>query len=387
MDLNLHQKERTPGEVEPPKVKLKLGERIKNFFANPHKRLVFIICIGVVVIAAFGTGLYFMTHEKNSVSENVKKAAEVEEQKFEAPLDGVKTDIDSANRYPLAIMVENHVDARPQSGLTSASVVYEAIAEGGITRFMALFGTNEVEKIGPVRSARPYFVDWAHGYNAYYAHVGGNALALDKITSDNILDLDQFKYSSSYWRDKSKNVSSEHTMYTSTVKLREQAAKLEYTTSKNFTTYRFKDEPETNETALTPLPATTVNVNFSSPSYAVQFKFDPETRSYFRNLSGTAHNDAVTGNQIKPTNIIVMTVNRRSVVTRINEHGYEMDNIGEGTAKIYFDGKEIDGKWKKTSAASREMFYDSTGKEIIFNRGQFWLCVIPPEGSVTATAD
>lgn len=390
MDLDLHQEERTPGDIEPPKRKLKIGERIRNFFANPKKRLVFIGGVALLVIAAFGLGLYFMTHEGKSSGEKSKKTAEVTNQLFEAPLDGVKTDIDSSNRYPLAIMVENHTEARPQSSLDKASVIYEAIAEGGITRFMALFGTYEAEKVGPVRSARPYFVDWAHGYNAYYAHVGGNALALDKIISDGILDLDQFKYSSLYWRDTSRKVSSEHTMYTSTIKLREKATELGYTASKNFSIYRFKDDAKADpDTTVTPTPATaaTIDIKFSSANYDVQYKYDKTTNSYKRFLAGLAHNDAISGNQLNPKNVIVMTVKRTAVVTRINEHGYEMDNIGEGAAKIFIDGKEIDGKWKKSSRESREIFYDSTGQEITFNRGQFWISVIPPEGTVTATAE
>jgi len=323
MDLDLHQEERTLGEVEPPKRKLKIVERIRNFFANPKKRLIFIGTIGLLVIAAFGIGLYFMTHEARTSDNANKEAAKVEEQKFEAPLDGVKTDIDSSNRYPLAVMVENHTEARPQSGLEKASVVYEAIAEGGITRFMAIFGTYETEKVGPVRSARPYFVDWAHGYNAYYAHVGGNALALDKIIADGILDLDQFKYSSSYWRDTSRNVSSEHTMYTSTLKLRDQAAKLGYTTSKNFNIYRFKDDPDPTPTPTSdttniaaPTTAATVDIDFSSANYKVQYKYDKATNSYKRSLAGSAHNDAISGNQLNPKNVIVMTVKRNAVVTR-----------------------------------------------------------------------
>jgi hypothetical protein len=393
MDLDLKVEEkRKPGDVEPPKRKLKIIERIRNFFANPRKRLIFIGAVGLLVIAAFGLGLYFMTHEGKSSGDSTKKAADVEEQLFEAPLDGVKTDIDSSNRYPLAIMVENHTEARPQSGLEKASVIYEAIAEGGITRFMALFGTHEAEKVGPVRSARPYFVDWAHGYNAYYAHVGGNALALDKISSEKILDLDQFKYASLYWRDNSKIVSSEHTVYTSTIKLREKSTELGYTISKNFNIYRFKDDPDPTSTSdttavATPITAATVDIDFSSANYKVQYKYDKTTNSYKRYLAGLAHNDAISGNQLNPKNVIVMTVKRTPIVTRINEHGYEMDNIGEGVAKIFINGKVIDGKWKKSSKESREIFYDLTGQEITFNRGQFWISVIPPEGTVTATAE
>jgi len=138
-----------------------MQQKIKDFFANPKKRLIFIISLGIILIAAVGLGVYSMSHDKTVVSKpEVKKENEtVEVQKFPAVLDGVMTDQESANRHPLGIMVENHPDARPQSGLDKASIVYEAIAEGGITRFLALYGTNEAEKVGPVRSARTYYVD------------------------------------------------------------------------------------------------------------------------------------------------------------------------------------------------------------------------------------
>ena len=141
-----------------------IRKKIQAFFRNPKKRLIFIASIGLVIISSFGIGLYSLSYEK-SVSE--KKESETEEALAEAlypaVLDGVMTDQESANRHPLGIIIENHPDARPQSGLDKASIVYEAIAEGGITRFLAIYGTYQAEKIGPVRSARTYYIDWAHG--------------------------------------------------------------------------------------------------------------------------------------------------------------------------------------------------------------------------------
>jgi hypothetical protein len=100
-------------------------------------------------------------------------------------------------------------------------------------------------------------------------------------------------------------------------------------------------------------------------------------------MAGKPHNDKITKEQINPKNIIVMTVKRKPVVTRINETGYLMTTIGSGKAEIYLDGKKIEGTWKKPSESDREMFYDSNGQEITFNRGQFWICVIPPEATTS----
>lgn len=366
-------------------------EKIKAFFKNPKKSIWIIISIIVLIIFAIAAGLYFMLYEKpenksveNSQSSSQEPSTEQKPELFESPLDGTMVSKEASLKHPLAIIVENHTDARPQSGLEKANIVYEAIAEGGITRFLGLYSTNEAEKVGPVRSMRTFFVDWAHGYNAYLAHVGGNMDALDKIKVENSLDIDQFAHSKPYWREYSAGVATEHTMYTSTQKLRDEATALGYTTANNFPIYRFKDDPIDMEKEALPL-SQKVSVDFSNSSYNVYFQYDRETNSYKRFLSGKAHTDRVTKSQLNPKNIIVMTVNRKPVVTRINEPGYEMTTTGSGKAKIFIDGKMIEGTWKKNSSADREIFYDSAGVEITFNRGQFWICVIPPE--VTAKVE
>ena len=389
-EINLKSEDRNPGEVESPnksiKKKKSIKERLSEIFKDPKKRLIFILSLGAFLIIIFGIGLYLLTHDSNTSKPNQKEdknnTATEQAILYPAALDGVMTDQASAEKHPLAIIVENHPDARPQSGLSKASVVYEAIAEGGITRFMGIFGTNEVEKVGPVRSARTFFVDWAHGYNAYFAHVGGNIDALDKIPVDKILDLDQFRYSAPYWRERSSGLATEHTMYTSTTKLREEAEKNQYSKANNFNIMRFKDEPA--ETAKSTLPEEQeINVDFSNASYNIIFKYDKATNSYKRFMAGQSHTDKNTKDQINPKNVIVMTVKRQATVTRINEPGWNMDTIGTGKAEIFIDGKQISGTWKKPSASDRELFYDDKGNEVTFNRGQFWICVVPPDVTPT----
>jgi len=383
--------ERTPDEVEMPRQKKSLKEkwsnlkhRISEFFKNPKKRLIFIIVSGVLLIVLVAVGLYFLTTDRLDIFSNKDTEEEVTEVTYEAPLDGVKTDIKSANRYPLAIMIENHTDARPQSGLIDASIVYEALAEGGITRFMGIYGTNVSERVGPVRSARPYYVDWVEGYNAYYAHVGGNITSLDQIRTDGVLDLNQFYWSAAYWRDKNLGVATEHNMHTSTIKLREEATKEKYTTSKNFNVYRFKDDPEADSTEAGLLPESQkITVNFSTANFKVEFDYDKATNSYLRSIAGKPHLDRVSGNQLGAKNIAIMSLNNVPITTSINEYGLKMNTVGSGKAQIFLDGKEIKGTWKKTSKKTREIFYDAQGEEITFNRGALWICVVPSKSPVT----
>lgn len=356
------------------------------FWHDKKKRLTFIILFGLLLIILCAIGLYFLVYRPvpKTAEEIIKTPATsdstTKSQLFESLLTGVYTDQASANRHPLGVMVENHPDARPQSGLSTADIVYEAIAEGGITRYLAIFGTKDAVKVGPIRSARTYFVDWAHSYNAYLAHVGGNMDALDKIQAEKTYNLDQFIYPNPYWREYAAGLATEHTMYSSTAKLYAQAATNGYPTANNFNSWKFKDDPD-----QTSLPASQkVSVHFSSSAFDVSFVYDKPSNSYKRFLAGKADVDKATQNQINPKNVIVMTVQRQPTITRINEHGYNMTTVGTGKAKIFIDGKEIDGTWSKSSTANREIFKDSNNQEITFNRGSFWICVIPPEGTVTA---
>ncbi|MFA7254363.1 MAG: DUF3048 domain-containing protein [Patescibacteria group bacterium] len=364
--------------------KLSLKEKIRFFFKNPKKRLIFIIitCL-VVIIAASATGFYFLRFKKEGTTVkppevNTDQTTNGNEEMtlYEAPLDGIMTDKTSAERHPLAISVENDPAARPQSGLDKASIIYETVYDpAATTRYLAVYATNEAEKVGPVRSIRTFFVDWAHGYNAYLGHWGGNIDALDKIIAEKAPDLDEFRYANAYWREYGAGVSLDHTGYTSTLKLRDQAAKNNYPTANNFTRYKFKDDAEDKTT----LPESQkISVNFSNASYMVSFQYDKATNSYKKNLAGKPHIDKISKNQLSPKNIIVMNVKRSKTVTRINEPGYTMETIGTGKAQFFMDGTEITGTWKKTSTADREVFYDSNGQEITFNRGQTWICILPP---------
>ena len=354
-------------------------------FVHKHKTIVIVSTILAISLIAFGIGFYFLRYGKTKTAAPPSPDTQTtgsSAQKTYNILDGLAVDADVASRHPLAIIVENQVDARPQSGLDKASIVYEAFAEGGITRFLALFSSFDAEKVGPVRSIRTYFVDWAHGLSAYLAHVGGNIDALDKIKVEKSYDLDQFAYSTPYWREYAAGLATEHTMYTSTSKLWQQAAKIGYPTANNFTSYKFKDDPVDAEAAA--LPASQkISINYLSSTYNVDFQYDQASNSYRRFIAGKLQIDNISKNQISPKNVVVMTVSRRAMKTRINEAGYVMTTVGSGKAQIFLDGKTIVGTWKKTSASDREIFYDEKGQEITFNRGQFWISVIPPESSVT----
>jgi len=293
------------------------------------------------------------------------------------PLDGTEVEKSVANRHPLAIIIENHPEARPQAGLDKASIIYEAITEGGITRYLAVYGPRDADKVGPVRSLRTFFLDWACEYEAFLAHVGGNIDALDRIPVESVLDLDQFRYGDrAYWREPERGKAIEHTMYTSTPKLYQIAEKNNWDMKGNFESFHFLNSPSyQSEPGLNQK----ITIDFSSPSYKVSYEYNPTTNNYLRFLAGYPHKDALTGNQLAPTNLIIQSVERHPGLTRINEDSWTFETIGEGKAKIFYGGQEIEATWKKPDLKARTKFYDSSGEEIKFLPGQFWYEIVPPE--------
>lgn len=303
-------------------------------------------------------------------------------------------------RFPLAVMIENHQEARPQSGLSYADVVYEAVAEGGITRFMALFLCNLSDvQVGPVRSARTYFLDWLSEYNALYAHVGGAntpgpADALGQIIKYNIKDMNQFSIGfPTFWRDYERlgrTVATEHTMYSTTQKLWEVAVKRGWINNDSakkwedgFIQWKFKDDLKDVNAALP--SANSISVEFwqGYDDYTVKWSYDANCNCYTRS-NGGPHIDLDNKKPLSAKNIVVQFEKESNA-----NDGYENNahliygTIGQGRALIFQDGKVIDGKWSKQSRLARSKYTDNKGNEISFNRGVIWIQTVR-EGSKTS---
>lgn len=302
-------------------------------------------------------------------------------------------------RRPLAVMIENHAESRPQSGLSYADVVYETVAEGGITRFMGIYYCGAAAYnigLAPVRSARTYFVDWVSEYDALYNHVGGagrcnddtvdeRAKALCQIQKYGIKDMDQFSIAfPTCYRNYDRldhPVATEHTMVCYTNKLYDLAAEREWTNvdedgvawDKNFTPWSFKEEAAAGEGGTTST-ISFVHWDGYEAEYGVKWDYDSATNSYKRTNGGQPHIDLETKNQLTAKNVAVQFAKETSGV---DGHAHLLyGTIGTGDALIFQDGKVIDGTWKKASRTARTTFYDGAGKEIAFNRGQIWIEVI-----------
>lgn len=302
-------------------------------------------------------------------------------------------------RRPLAVMIENHTESRPQSGLSSANVVYETVAEGGITRFMAVYYCNLSDiQVGPVRSARTYFLDWLGEYDSLYAHVGGAntpgpADALGQIIKYGVKDLNQFSIGfPTFWRDYQRlgrAVATEHTMYSTTQKLWEVGSKRGWVAtdqsgkkwSDSFVPWKFKDDAASDQ-----VPVSKVDVGFwqGYADYGVSWDYDKSCNCFKRKNGGTVHNDLNNNQQLSAKNVVVQ-FERES---RAND-GYEGNahllygTIGSGKALIFQDGKVIEGKWVKPSRTARTKYVDSKGVEVSFNRGAIWIETVPEGAKVS----
>lgn len=303
-------------------------------------------------------------------------------------------------RRPLAVMIENHADSRPQSGLSRADVVYEAVAEGGVTRFMGMFycGASAASiPLAPVRSARIYFLPWVLEYDALYNHVGGagrcddptvddRAKALCRIEQWKIKDMDQFGISfPTCYRNYDRldhEVATEHTMVCETDKLYNLAATRGWTNvdakdvswDENFRSWKFKDEAKENQRG------TVDDISYAAWSgyeaeYGVEWKYDSASNTYKRFNGGAAHMDLETDEQLSPKAVVLMFADEDR---GLDEHAHlYYENIGSGDALVFQDGEVTEGTWKKKDKSARTLFYDSKGQEIQLNAGQIWINMLP----------
>ncbi|MEI7539243.1 MAG: DUF3048 domain-containing protein [Candidatus Saccharibacteria bacterium] len=343
---------------------------------SKHRKIAWAIG-GVVIICVGGlTAFLILSHKPNTATKKVanktivKTTPKPEPVKYYSPLTGSLVASEAATQQTVTgVMIENSPDARPQSGLKDSGVVFEAIAEGGITRFLVLYQSEKPQMIGPVRSLRLYDVDWLAAFGAGIAHVGGSAAALSEVRNGNYHDLDQFFNPGSFWR--STDRWAPHNVYTSFEKLDALNAAKGYTTA-NFTGFSRVD----GKPSATP-NATNINIVISSYLYNSTYAYDKATNTYARSQAGEAHLDRESG-QITPSVVIAMRVDETTVL----EDGYRetINTIGSGNATIFQNGIATSAVWHKSSKTSQITFTDANGQNIPLVRGQTWIAAVPNDG-------
>lgn len=292
------------------------------------------------------------------------------------PLTGLKApSLEAVQARVMSVKIENSPAARPQTGLDRADVVYEVIAEGGITRFHTIFHSQMPTEVGPVRSARPPDLTIISQYHSMLAHVGGPLAVRTQLANKaKYNDMDQFFNPASYWRTSKR--AAPHNMYLNVEKLRRAGIKNRgYEASATVTGFEF------NRTAVEATPSVTVvNVPVSA-SNKVTWTFDPGDDVYARAINGKAHKDAMSGKQLTARNVIVVWA--RITPYPGDKHGVvDIKLSGSGRASVFRGGERIDGTWQAgTDAPPR--FLDKNGAVIKLNPGNTWIQVLGLDQKIT----
>jgi hypothetical protein len=338
------------------------------------KKQALIISGVVVVLLIVGSGAFLILKPKTShviqLQSSIPKVSKPTSNLVPSKLTGLMVS-PSVNKLPItAIMIENSLAARPQSGLEQAGVVFEALAEGGITRFMALYqSATNPNYIGPIRSARPYFVQWALGFDADYVHVGGSPLALSDIQSWNVKDLNQFYYGSYFTRIPSRVPP--HNVYSSMSRLNALENVKGYTSS-NFTPW-----PRQKPMPLKTPTAANINLTLSNYDYNPSYVYNPKTNTYERSEAGSPQIGTDTNKQINPSVVIAMiTPETNGPLDSSGAYYSVYSNIGSGQAYIFQNGGVQIGQWNKASNNGPLTFTDASGNPIPFNPGQVWITAV-----------
>lgn len=266
-----------------------------------------------------------------------------------------------------AIMIDNHSVARPSSGLAEASLVYETLAEAPITRFLAFYSIDqEVEEIGPVRSARKYFVEWAEEFQAPYFHVGGSPESLLMLKSYDY-DVNEFYNGNIFWRDNSKV--RPHNTYTSSEKVLSFFNKQGWEPNSDFEMWSYGEELPLEERVA----SQSVKIDFTNPYYNVKWVYNAENNHYDRYV-GDEKVEEQDGDNLSAKNIIVVYAESR-VIDNLGRRKTQV--LGKGEAVVFTQGQAIEAEWRKEKPEDRIRFYDSEGVEISLLAGTTWLEIIP----------
>ncbi|MFA5995469.1 MAG: DUF3048 domain-containing protein [Patescibacteria group bacterium] len=296
-------------------------------------------------------------------------------------LDGVLVNRNDANRYPVALMIENAAfgGVRPQFGLNAAQLVYEIVVEGGITRFMAVYSGDFPEKIGPIRSARATYLEFASEYDALYGHAGGSPEALQAISGMNVKDLSALSTDARFFkRDVQRE--SPHNLFTYASLI--NYVRRDKNLADNASTYLSWNYKNDTKSTTAPDKDKTVDIDFgSSPLYNVHYVYNFTNNNYERWNGNELQHDANDNSVLVTKNIIIQIVPPGQEA--VDQGRINFSVTGEGSVYIARDGEVIEGTWKKADRLSRTQFYDKSGQIIQLNRGNSWVEILPNTGKVS----
>ena len=299
-----------------------------------------------------------------------------------SPLSGLPIHIDIADRRVVAIKIDNAPAARPQSGLSAASVVYEHLTEGTVTRYTAFFLDHDVRRVGPIRSARFVDRDLVQQFDALFAHVGGSPPVRDDLGESNVADMDQFFFDETrpYYRISSRPAP--FNMYADLQALREHGQG-RYPDKRTISGFRFYD------TAPNQGPLTHLQIPKTPRTpFQARYTYASNTRRWRRSIGETVDVDAETGRPLEFENIIVQRVSTR--ITKFDEDSLGNKSLwigttGENATTVFRDGAQYDGRWRRETATDTTEFFTEHGSPIALRPGHTWIHLLAEGDEVHAS--
>jgi hypothetical protein len=345
--------------------------KIKEYISEHQKGFRLALVVLAVVLAAWLGFIWYrldnsLVRTDPSASTNDDAAVKF----VPSTLTGVSVSEDLAKRPTLSAQVENSPDARPQSGLINAGVIFEAIAEGGITRFNATWQEEGPKVVGPVRSLRPYYIDWALGFDAAILNSGASIQATNLMKQITVKDLN---VGGAYYRDSTRFAP--HNAYSTYDQVVDVMKRLGYYQTPKFTPIKRKAAAP-RETPN----ANTINVDISSELFNLTYRYSADCNCYARSMAGSPHKDRESGKQLSPDVVVVLKA-PHSVISSVGHMGIKI--VGSGQGWIFQDGGVTKVTWKKTSRAGQITFTNSKKEAVALNPGQTWFTVIPTDKSVS----
>ncbi|WP_055665284.1 DUF3048 domain-containing protein [Desnuesiella massiliensis] len=291
-------------------------------------------------------------------------------QKFFLPYTGEETSKENADKVAFMAIIENSTDSRPQSGISKADFTFETMAEGGIPRFISLFQKNTVKEIGPIRSARSYFIDISKEFKLPFAHCGGSEDALNSIKAQNLISLNEMTNGSYYWRDKTRKAP--HNLYTSSEKLIELIKKKNYTNKENVK-IKFDSEYWGNDT----LPKANMVKLTLNRFYNTHYEF--QDGRYMKYMDNVKTIDKAYNEPVAVKNVVIQ---KTSITLNKDKIHVDIPLVGKGEGYVISNGKYQRINWFREGLDSPTILKDLEGKEVPLSEGNTWWNIIDKNNMV-----
>lgn len=313
----------------------------------------------------------------NEETDNIKEdnpeevIEEDDKNKIMSTLDGLKYYKEELTRRPVAVSIDNHPGARWQAGLSQAEIIYEFEVEHPYTRYLCIFLAKEPERIGPVRSARPYIIYYALENDAIFVHVGGSPDAFSEIKRLKASEIDGL-YSGSMWRYYDTNKVAPHNMYTTLKQIRDEADRKGFRDVAEFEGYKFYDKnTKLSSEIYAATKAQKIKITYNKNN-STDYAYDMEKEMYLRFKDGEEHKDELTDEQLRVKNIIVLETGKKVLD---NEGRLFLGTVGNGNGIYITNGESVPITWQKKSEKERTRFYINN-EELKLNKGNTWIQVV-----------